>query len=254
MNYILRDQVEWKQVKYLKTSEQGPEENHVWKYEFTLPRPLADWDVFSYWESERIASMDAHLNRGDVLFDIGKEQGWCNLAYGEMVGPEHMVLIEPTREFWPGIRQIWEKNGNPEPRACLSALMSDKDSGAVPVETGWPAESIGDMIDRNKYQYIHDNEEGISEIKLDTWVERTGIVPDALTMDVEGAELLILRGAEQTLKTHHPKCWISVHPDLGLRDYGITAEETIKFMEDLGYAGEHLATDHEVHYYFEYQP
>jgi len=24
-------------------------------------------------------------------------------------------------------------------------------------------------------------------------------------------------------------------------------------MEDLGYVGDHLATDHEVHYYFEYQ-
>lgn len=81
-------------------------------------------------------------------------------------------------------------------------------------------------------------------------VTETGIVPDALTMDVEGAELLILRGARQTLKMYKPKVWISIHPDLGERDYGITKEETLKFMQDLGYKSEFLAKDHEEHWYF----
>ena len=74
MIYIPRDQVEWKQVTYLKTSEEGPEENHVWKYEFSLPRPLADWDVWAVWEKERIASMDAHLKQGDVIVGWNDEK------------------------------------------------------------------------------------------------------------------------------------------------------------------------------------
>jgi hypothetical protein len=40
----------------------------------------------------------------------------------------------------------------------------------------------------------------------------------------------------------------------GLRDYGIEAHQTIEFMEGLGYVPEHLADDHESHYYFEYRP
>lgn len=251
MNFISLDKVEWKEVKYLKEPLGASPEHAIWKYKFMLPEPLASWDVFDYWEKERIASMETHLKQGDVLFDIGTESGWCNLAYAKMVGPENMVLIEPTKEFWPNIKATWERNNYSKPKACLSALLSDKTTdGYVNKPIDWPEESYGHLIDRNKYQYIHDSEDNVPEITTDTWVKYTGIIPDALTMDVEGAELLILRGAEKTLKKHKPKIWVSIHPDLGERDYGITKEQTIKFLEDLGYTGEYLATDHEEHWYF----
>jgi hypothetical protein len=44
--------------------------------------------------------------------------------------------------------------------------------------------------------------------------------------------------------------WVSVHPDMMLRDYGTEAEELHAFMADHGYTGEHLATDHEQHWFF----
>lgn len=253
MNYINKNDIVWKTVKYLKEPLGAAPQHAIWKYNFVLPEPLASWDVFDYWEKERIASMEQHLNQGDVLFDIGTEQGWCNLAYAEMVGPENMVLIEPTREFWGNIKQTWEKNYTVAPKASLCALLSDKTSnGYVANNEAWCQEASSDtIIDRNKYQYIHENSEAIPEIKLDDYVAQTGIIPDALTMDVEGAELLILRGAENTLRTHKPKLFISIHPDLGERDYGIKKEDTINFLESLGYTGEYLATDHEEHYYFE---
>lgn len=250
MNYIEPKDVEWKKVQILKVSDEGPLP-HEYEYEFWLPEPLASWDVFDYWEKERFHSMRDNLKQGEILFDIGTEQGWCNLLYAQFVGPENMVLIEPTKEFWPNIKQIWEKNGLPEPAGFLSGLLSDKNAfNVVKDPYCWPSEAEGSMIDRNKYQYIHDNTENIPEITLDKWVEETNIIPNALTMDVEGAELLILKGAKETIKKHHPKIWISVHPDLGLRDYGVKREETLKFMEDLGYFGKLLATDHEEHWYF----
>lgn len=253
MNLIPRDEVEWKRVKYLKEPLTASPEHATWKYEFVLPEPLASWDVFDYWEKERIASMEKNLKKGDILFDIGTEQGWCNLVYADMVGPENIVLIEPTREFWPNIQAVWDKNYNVMPKACAVALFSDKTT-THPAhkfsDGGWPIDAAGDLVDRNKYQYIHENSEKIPEIKLDDYVKQTGIIPTALTMDVEGAELLILRGSEKTLKDHKPKLFISIHPDLGERDYGITKHMTLEYLMDLGYIGEHLATDHEEHWYF----
>ena len=254
MKYIPREDVEWKKVRYIKEPLEGTDEAATWKYEFYLNEPLASWDVFSYWEKERIASMEKHLKAGDILFDIGTEQGWCNLAYAKMVGPSNIVLIEPTKEFWPNIKALWQRNLDGFPLDCINVLFSDKTTQgyevpSVPVN-GWPKESYGDLIDRNKYQYIHANSEDIPEVKLDDYVARSGIVPDALTMDTEGSELLILRGARKTLDEHNLKVWISIHPDLGLKDYGIDKSETIKFMKDLGYKGEYLATDHEEHWYF----
>lgn len=247
MNYIKLQDVEWKQVGYLR---QGETRNY--DYTLWLNEPLASWDVWDYWERERIESMRTHLKKGDILFDIGTEQGWCNLVYADMVGAENMVLIEPTREFWGNIKALWQKNyPNTDPLACFSGFFSDKTTtGIRPRIHSYPQEARGDLIDRNKYQYIHDNSEDVAEMKLDDYVARTGIVPTALTMDTEGSELLILKGAEQTLKNNKLKVWVSIHPDLGLRDYGVHYEDTLSFMAGLGYKGEWLATDHEMHWCF----
>lgn len=243
---IARSEVEWKSTGILRIGE-----TRDYQYRFDLPRPLADWDVWDYWERARFESMREHLNQGMVLFDIGTEQGWCNLAYASMVGPQNMVLIEPTPDFWPNIEATWERNyPGIRPLACYDGLLGNKTTDPRTSFADWPAGSDGPLIDRNKYQYIHEHSDGVSEMTLNDLVERSGIIPDAVTMDVEGAELLVLQGAEQTLRTHHPLVWVSVHPDLGERDYGVVPEQVHGFMDGLGYTRQHLATDHEEHWLY----
>lgn len=252
-HFTPRQHLEWKEVKYLKEPLTAAPAHATWQYTMQLPVPLSDWDVYDYWEKERIYSMREHLKKGDTLFDIGTEQGWCNIVYANFVGPENMVLIEPTQEFWPNIEAIWHKNYNVEPRGFYDGLLGQSTNDQRDIKelsTKWPEATKADLVDKNKYQYLHANDENVPELTVDDYVEKSGIVPDALTMDVEGAELLILKGAEKTLKQYHPKCWISVHDDLGRRDYDTAPEDTIAYMESLGYVGEHLATDHEAHWYF----
>lgn len=246
MKFIDREQVEWKNVNMLELADE------TFEYQFQLPVPLADWDVFACWERERFHSMRQHLTRGDILFDIGTEQGWCNLIYADIVGPENMVLIEPTVQFWPNIRATWERNYDVPPKACYSGLLSDVTTTELNEFTPWPAASMGLLIDRNKYQYIHHHDDNVTQMTLDDLVTRSKIIPDAITMDVEGAELLILQGADKTLRLHKPLVWISVHPDLIERDYHATADDVHTFMTELGYTADHLATDHEEHWF--YQP
>jgi hypothetical protein len=88
-------------------------------------------------------------------------------------------------------------------------------------------------------------------IKLDDYVSEVGIVPDALNIDVEGAELLVFKGAEKTLRDNNLKIFVSIHDDLGIRDYNTTPEDTMFYLESFGYTGEFLAKNHEAHWYFE---
>jgi hypothetical protein len=48
--------------------------------------------------------------------------------------------------------------------------MSDKTTDDRTGFTDWPDACVGDLIDRNKYQYIHDNGAGIPELRLDDLV------------------------------------------------------------------------------------
>ncbi len=247
--FIPLDKVEWQRIKYLKTPLSGTDEQANWECEFWLARPLADWDVFSYWEAPRFFSMKKHLKTGDVLFDVGTEQGWMNLAYASLVGPENMVLIEPTKEFWPNIRALWEKNYDVEPLGYWCGFFGDEDDEEWLREYAyWPEVSRGDLIDRNKYQNLYDR--NVKETTVDVYVSLTGFEPTALTIDTEGSELLILKGAEKTLKRLKPKLWVSVHSDMALRDYGVKENELNDYLKGLGYKGEWLATDHEEHWYY----
>lgn len=247
MNRIPTEQVEWVSTGILQRDD-GPQ-GGTYRWRFDLPRPLADWDVFEYWERERFEHMAATLARGEILFDIGTEQGWCNLPYADMVGPDNIVLIEPTPEFWPNIRQTWERNYYGKPRACYHGLIGATTNDDREWTPGWPHPSDGWIIDRNRYQYLHDND-GVAQIRLDDLVQRIGVAPDALTIDVEGAELDVLHGATGTLVTHRPKVWASLHADLIEANYHATLNDVHTFMESLGYTGHHLATDHEQHWYF----
>jgi FkbM family methyltransferase len=70
--------------------------------------------------------------------------------------------------------------------------------------------------------------------------------------DVEGAELLVLRGAEQFLSHSAGDVLLRVHPD-ALLDYGRSRLEVQAFLNRLGYRVRILATDHEEHWWCEHK-
>jgi FkbM family methyltransferase len=64
-------------------------------------------------------------------------------------------------------------------------------------------------------------------------------VPDLIKVDVEGAELLVLRGGEETLARAAPVLVIAIHPD-ALKMLGSTPSELMTFLSERGYEGRDL--------------
>lgn len=228
------------------------------KYNVILTDELADWDALSDWEKVRFASMEANLSPADTLFDIGTEMGALSAVYASWIGGNRMCLFEPSPEFWPNIRAIWEANHFTTPMACWAGLLADT-TELRPLEmdydpaviSGWPSCAWSDKLSpARSYRYIHEHGHSTPRTTLDDWVAKTGIIPTAITMDVEGAETFIVVGATQTLATYRPLTWISVHPDLIERDGYGTAQDLYTRMIDLGYEYVHLGTDHEEHVVF----
>lgn len=229
-------------------------ENPAWT--FILPDSIADWDAPSHWERERLASMQAHLKPGMVLYDVGTEHGWLSAVYGAFTGHGNMVLIEPSPEMWINIRKTWEANGFDPPIACIEMFCGEKDSitftgkGVVsPANEAWPKwtddfETL-DECPAMEYRYIGDTR--TDTITIDSLVRVTKRPPDAITVDVEGFEIAVMRGAEKTLRKHRPLVWISVHEDLMERAGWPDVQELYDFMTSCGYGREFLGRDHEAH-------
>jgi FkbM family methyltransferase len=73
-------------------------------------------------------------------------------------------------------------------------------------------------------------------------------IPVLMKIDVEGAELLVLRGAQRFLAALSPALILSVHPAT-LPEYGHTVEDVRQFLIEHGYSISLAGSDHEEHWW-----
>lgn len=232
------------------TVNQNPE------WTFLLPDQIADWDAITGWEEERLASMQQHLKPGMVLYDIGVEHGWLSAVYGSFTGHGNMVLVEPSPEMWVNIRKTWEANKFDQPIASFQMFCGEHSNvrfGPKSTQvTVWP-DATADWetapeTEAMAYRYLT-APGAIGTVTIDQIAKVTKRVPDAITVDVEGFELEVMRGAEGTLRLYRPLVWLSVHPDLMAANAGHPdVQELFDFMTTCGYSREYLGTDHEQHH------
>ena len=72
--------------------------------------------------------------------------------------------------------------------------------------------------------------------------------PMLIKIDVEGAELIVLRGASRLLLRNRPAILLSVHPQF-LASFQQTVGDIAAFLGDHGYRWANLHTDHEEHWW-----
>jgi FkbM family methyltransferase len=72
--------------------------------------------------------------------------------------------------------------------------------------------------------------------------------PMLIKSDVEGAEMNVLKGAEELMRRCRPSMLIGVHPD-ALPTYGASKEAFSAFLQSHGYHTECIAIDHEEHWW-----
>lgn len=198
------------------------------------------------WETERLNSMWENLRYEMLVYDIGTEEGDLSALYARW-GCE-LVLVEPNPRAWPNVKAIWEANDLPQPLVCVEAFAADHDSSeAPPLTNEWPACTDGPMIGDHAFCTMGEHaDKEILRVRIDTIASYID-PPDAITIDVEGAELQVLTGAESVLSTNRPLLWISVHPHEMAEQFGDSPSALWSYLERFGYEWRLLAYDHELH-------
>lgn len=226
------------------------------EHEVMMPEFLAQHPSFDDWERVRFASMKEHLNRGNVLFDVGAEVGSISAVYAKFVGPENMVMFEGNPDNWQNIKATWDVMKLATPLCTAQVLVSNVvnipniDKQDI-FPNGWPdCAKTGRIWTPRSYRYIHEHAHNTTQTTIDSFVAVLEIIPDAITIDIEGAELLALQGAINVLKSIKPLVWVSIHEDLMMKNYGHHPMDVLALMDFCGYTRQHLGTDHEAHYFF----
>jgi len=211
-------------------------------------RPVCELGWYYRLEIKRFDSMEERLRQGMILYDVGAEHGWCSSIYAKFVGPSNMVLIEPSAALWPNIRMTWEGNSYAMPAGCCQAFLADTPGDSNLFLLGeWPSCAMS---------FVECPVDGTSSLAQDYDTPRLALDdlahklrPDAVTIDVEGSEMLVLKGAEWTLRQVRPTIWCSVHPDQ-LERFGSNKESLLQFITSHNYSANLLEIDHEEHWLF----
>lgn len=213
------------------------------KWDIILPDHRADRPEWPIWEYKRLESMHETTKPGDLVYYVGTEEG--DMAGLLAMWGAKLVLFEPNDKVWPNIKAIWETNNLDRPD-CIVGFAGDV-SGPGYMSSGWPECADGPLIGNHGFKELKDPGE-VPIVKLD---DLSPLVPDMISIDVEGSEGRVLRGAEQTLRKYHPRIYLSLHPEF-LRTYDEWGAELRKWIIDLGYKETLLDYPlHEVHLLYE---
>ncbi|HEX3716456.1 MAG TPA: FkbM family methyltransferase [Verrucomicrobiae bacterium] len=181
------------------------------------------WLIRALWEDIDGYFVIKTPSPGDVLVDAGAWTGHVTIVTSRMVGPKGTVVaIEPQKEMSERLRQRLDHLGINNvivvnaalfDKQCNMAVSKNPTSGFTVLEQ---ADSFGAS-------------ETISLRTLDDIVASLGLKQlNFIKMDIEGAELEALKGAESTIKSMRPFCAIASYHMREGADTSRRVEEILK--------------------------
>jgi FkbM family methyltransferase len=175
------------------------------------PLPLASTMAFSQY-AYRDPLAGARPRPGDVVVDAGGCWGDTALWLAHAVGPAgHVHTFEPV----PSNREVLRHNLAQNPALSERITAWEVPLGPVAGETVWLPDVLGASVTTQPAAPGADPTVGLLELpagSIDQLVAEGGIPRvDFLKVDVEGADLGVLRGAAETIRAQRPRMAIACY-------------------------------------------
>src|SRR5690606_26233032 len=141
------------------------------------------------------------IRPGATVMDVGAHVGYYTLLFSRLAGPAgRVVAFEPNPRNLPVLR--WHVARNRCGNVRVEAAAAAERTGAARFERGGGS-GTGRLAESGAVE--------VRTIRLDDFMSAEGAGPDVVKIDVEGAELDVLRGAADMLRDARPTVLLSTH-------------------------------------------
>jgi len=187
------------------------------------------------WDPRITEFVLTNLSPGMLFMDIGANVGHFTLVAAQRVGPSgRVVAVEPNPSVAEQLRQNIARSG-----LSNVAVVEAACSGANERRSFYLADASG-IGTTGGSSFSRQNAETdtcveVACLTVDQLVESTKTTHvDLVKIDVEGAEMSVLRGMTGTLKRFRPRLITEIHPKK-LESFGTNPADVIAFVEGFGY-------------------
>ena len=165
---------------------------------------------------------------GSLVIDVGANVGFFSLRFARWVGKDGKVIsIEPEDRNYESLVSTLKREDFLDRVYCLKAVAADA-AGKLFLEIN-PLHPADHKISRDGTGLL------VNAVTLDDLAQEMSYLRPALVkIDVQGAEMLVLKGAAGILKNSRPAFFIELHEE-GLRKFGTSVSAILDHLSEYGY-------------------
>ena len=153
------------------------------------------------YEREQTALFREHVRPGATVLDVGAHVGYYTLLAAVLSAPGGRVAaFEPNPRNFDFLRRHLSLNGCDGVQAVPAAVSDRQGTARFDFGTGT---GTGHLAEAGSLE--------VQTLRLDDYCAEHALHPTAVKVDVEGEELRVLRGGEQTLLRDRPVLFLSTH-------------------------------------------
>jgi len=168
----------------------------------------------------------------DVIFDVGAHIGLYALPAAKEISAEGKIYaFEPSHANCRYLSRHLEYNRLSNVNVN-NVLVGGEDREETDFYENDRADAMNAMlVQKNVQDYRLVKRR---QITLDRFCAEKDLVPQVIKIDVEGAELKVLKGARDVLTTHAPRIFLSVHPKR-MEAMGDAVQDLVDCVHQWGY-------------------
>jgi FkbM family methyltransferase len=184
----------------------------------------------------RLASFLIHqLNNGDTFLDVGAHFGYFTSLASTLVGKEGIVFsIEASKNTFKVLKKNIAKVENIK---CFQMAIADKNEPLKFYEfpilfSEYNSTEVNQYIHEPWYQKNKPTKFLVECITLDDFINKHGILPKIIKIDVEGAEHKVIDGGMEYFKNNVP---VIIMEYLEPKRYNVSHRKATETLRQLGY-------------------
>jgi len=181
------------------------------------------------WEPETTDFVLMKMKPGVNVLDVGADIGYYTLLFAKLVGAKgNVYAFEPIPKAKYYLDKNVELNELKNVKTYGFALFDD--AGMVCLEDPFNKSNINPQKKR-----LSKNDIQVEMKVFDGWRSEESIDRvDFMKLDVEGAEMNILRGMRETIEKDRPEILVELHPSQ-LKNFGFVPSDMLEFLTGFGY-------------------